>query len=195
MVAMSGPIIANTYRAAQIWTGAPGVPHDVVNVFHFRTTTATVDDIVNNFRLAFEDQMPTWLSVLNGSQQWTRCDILKLDGSSATQVFTVDPLAGSGSGATIPQGCMVYSHHTSQRGPRGRGRNYIGPVTETAQDNGTGFWDTGNARTEQAAFQSAMADAGITWVVASYVHSDAHDITSFSCSPFMRTQRKRAATG
>jgi len=189
---MSGPVIANTYKFAQIWTGAPGVDHDVVNTYHFRFSSGTVEDVVNQFRSAFEDEMPTMLSVIHSSQQWTRCDVLKLDGTSATQVFSVDALAGTGGTDTIPQGAVVYTHHTAQRGSRGRGRNYYGPVCEAAQENGLGFWNTDNARLEQLALQSSMALADVEWVVASYLHSDAHPITSFACSPYLHTMRHRA---
>src|SRR3954451_12387594 len=51
------------------------------------------------------------------------------------------PIEGDGTGDMVPNCAQVVSFHTTQRGPRGRGRAYIGPVTEGNITNGS-FTDT-----------------------------------------------------
>lgn len=122
-------------------------------------------------------------------------NILKLDGVSATVPFTVPTGTFKGTQAgsdQSPQVCALVSLHTSQRGPRGRGRIYIGPQTEANFANGS-FDATkqGQMATGWSNFVAGMAGDDFPMVVASYVHADANEVTSLHVDSILATQRRR----
>jgi hypothetical protein len=121
--------------------------------------------------------------------------ILKLDGTSATVPFTIPTgtFKGTASGSDqIAQCCSVVSHHTAQRGPRGRGRTYVGPLVESAQANGVlNSTVQGQQATAWSNFVAGMASDSAPMVVASYVHADANEVTSLHVDTICGTQRRR----
>jgi len=187
------PVIANVYRAAVVW--GPGdnstVPPEAVNIHHVRTTTMSEQDICDALTDA-HGQIPSVVSVIAPSFSILRVEVIKLDGSSATQVcIPASTVTGSGGAEFISQGCLVASWHTAQRGARGRGRTYFGPISENGQSGGHGGWNAVTVGSELMDYVAFVAAAGGDLVVASYAHTDAHDITSAKNDGALRTQRRR----
>jgi len=88
----------------------------------------------------------------------------------------------------------VMSFRTTQRGSRGRGRIYMGPIGEGNNENN--FLSTtvqAGMVTQWSNFHTAMRahTPVIDPVVASYVHADAHSITSIRADAKIGTQRRR----
>ena len=166
-------------------------PPEAVNVLHIRTTSMTeqeiCDSLVDNWGTipSIEVCIAPQFSVL-------RVEIIKLDGSSATvPCIPANTLTGTGGSEYISQGCLVASWHTAQRGPRGRGRTYYGPISENAQNGGHGAWSGPGVASDLNDYIAALNSDGAELVVASYVHADAHTVTHATNDGALRTQRRR----
>jgi hypothetical protein len=186
------PTIANCYRLTLHWVnGASGLPAESINVIHVLASGISEQDISDQFNTVLGSTTPDSVITLPSDFTLNTIDVIKLDGSSATQTFNYGDVSGATGGDWISQGCMVVSLHTAQRGAQGRGRIYLGPCAESKQSNGSlttgadpvGAWED---------VQSGLGALGIDLAVASYVHSAAHTVTSISIHPFLRTQRRRA---
>jgi hypothetical protein len=188
------PTIANVYRCAVPWFGLSPAP---VNVMHFRTTdTSDVAEIVSAIGDAYDaiTSGGPW-HCLDNNFSATELAITPLDGVTAQSNQPLGTtMIGSASGELIPSMAGVVSFATTQRGPRGRGRVYVGPITESQQDGG--FLET-TALTEMLTgwgqWHAAMraGSPSIDPVVASYVHADAHSIVSIRVDFVVGTQRRR----
>jgi hypothetical protein len=122
----------------------------------------------------------------------TTLEVTKLDGTTAGQPEAVTSFAGQSTGDIVPAASGVLSLHTAQRGPRGRGRLYLGPPGEGIIATGQLASGTpANIAGAWATFNAAMAADGFFHCVASYVHADSHDITSYRCDTLLGTQRRR----
>jgi len=112
----------------------------------------------------------------------------------AVDVAVAPVSVGGGTGETIVQGCALVSLHTAQRGSRGRGRVYLGPITEGKQADGT-LVAASQIQTLDAwaAWQENMLSAtpSIELGVASYTHADFHPVTSIRVDSIIATQRRR----
>lgn len=100
--------------------------------------------------------------------------ITPLDGSSATQIYSVSGTKWAGGGTAadyIPAAAAVVSLRTAKRGRRYRGRVYIPYPSETLCANGSFTATPSSAQTAWDAFRSAMATALFPMVVATYGHS------------------------
>jgi hypothetical protein len=169
--------------------------HRANNVLHFRTTgtdaelAATINDVLDN-----GGSYNPW-TALSNSWECSNINVLPLDGSSAGQDYPLSPnIVGDGSGNVLPNCCLLVSLHTSQRGSRGRGRVFVGPVTEDNVSNGVfGTLYAGGVASQWQSFIDDLAAAtpAVALVVASYVHSDAHDVLSHRVDLTMATQRRR----
>lgn len=189
------PTIPNVYRVSLEWDQANGIQPN--NVMHIAAVTGTVDEVAAAIEDAHTSVIGThnpWAG-MSSSFELTTLKLLPLDGTSAEFDFALStPWAGSASGEIIPASAAVMSFHTIQRGARGRGRMYVGPTTEGSQINGL---ITGTVVTEMTAgwiaFQAALLaeSPSLQLVVASYVHADANDVTSFRCDSVAGTQRRR----
>jgi hypothetical protein len=190
------PVIANTYRFTLPWldsTHVVGV--QPVNVLHFRATSGTVSSISGVVETALNAHGSLMFDVIYTGLSLQSMEVLPLDGSSATFVAAVSPsVVGGGSGGVVPNCATVVSLHTGQRGSRGRGRVYVGPMGETQIDNGT------VVATSQANMLSAwgsfvndinVASPSVQLVVASYKYADAHDVTNIRIDKVLGTQRRR----
>jgi hypothetical protein len=123
----------------------------------------------------------------------TSMEILPLDGTSASTTHAVSPTQGGDQASQIvPEACLVLSLHTPQRGARGRGRVYIGPICEGIMANGLvdGTVESDTV-TAWGAFQTSVNGAGVTWVVASYRHADQHPIIGLRADAVCGVQRRR----
>jgi len=94
----------------------------------------------------------------------------------------------------IPNAAAVLSLRTPQRGARGRGRQYIGPVSEAALTDGK------IVESYRGAMVGAWQDAGVSLAgspitasfgVASYAHAEVNGVTSISMRVPGGTQRRR----
>lgn len=187
------PTIGNCVRVAINWTGVGGVAP--VNVFHLITDSTDEVEIATALDAAFHANTACW-QCLMANYELDSYTITLLDGHSAGQVVTSlgTPIVGGGGGNMVPQVAGVLSLHTPQRGPRGRGRLYIGPVGESEIDSGiisagvrtamVGAWSDWQ---DDLAASSIAASLG----VASYVHSEVNGVTSVSMRAQAGTQRRR----
>lgn len=185
------PVIADVFRVAIEWD----LDH-AVNVLHVAAPTANEQDIfdaIDAYVQASTSTTTPFIPNVNimGVDQVV---ITKLDGVSPGVVFPSPGWGGVLSGNPIPNQAAVVSMHTAQRGPRGRGRVYLGPVGESQVDNGTlGSTEVTNTTAAWEALQAALTGGSpsMAIVVASYVHTDYHVVTSFACRAKLGSQRRR----
>jgi len=188
------PVIADTYRVTVDWSPFQGVTPR--NIFHLRSASTDVTEVADQLDEVMSSPFDVSLwAVMASGQSAPAFSILPLDGSTATveHGFT-NPPHGGAAAEIAPAVCLVMSFHTDQRGARGRGRMYIGPVREEAVGNG--LFDgtvTGNAAVAWVNFHEALRAATVPLdpVVASYVHADAHSITSVRADTVAGIQRRR----
>jgi len=189
---MSLPVIADTFRLALTWSnGGTGVPATSTNVVHIRAATHSATEVADIFQNLLAVEATDALSCLSSEFTLTNIQSTALDGSSAGLDVGYSSPSGQASGDFIPQGCMVVTLRTAQKGSQGRGRIYVGPVAESKQSNGgitsgadpTGGWQ---------AIKDGLVLDSCELVVASYLHSAARTVESISIHPFLRTQRRRA---
>lgn len=185
---MALPTIPNTYRCTLDWSPNSGVtPH---NVFHVYSDTGNESDVFATIQSHLNNDM---FVVLADDQTLDTISIIALDSNSATHIHTVTAdISGGTDGECIPASAAVLSLRTNQRGSRGRGRMFLGPIAEASSENGivnsgqlntmVGAWDT---------FREDMLGDGRPLVVASYVHADQHAVTGVSMSSVCGTQRRR----
>lgn len=194
---MALPVISDIFRCTLNWSTGGGVTPR--NVLHVSNASATEAQVGTSLKTVLENasyDVELW-GCLNAANVLQSLDIIKLDGSSASITTTMTPgvvKGGAVTGDVIPQACGVVSFHTSQRGPRGRGRIYIGPIMETQQAGGILLGTTVTSmQTAWTNFLTSLAGAAvpIPLQVASYVHADAHAVTSASVDTIIGTQRRR----
>lgn len=189
------PVIANVYRVTFNWETSGGLAAH--NVMHFRAPSKTADDVFDDI----DGQMDfgLWDTVFTGATI-ASLDILKLDGTSPTQIFPTDLSAkwkgNGGSQFNALQVCGLIKLGTTQRGPRGRGRVFLPFTSEQGVTNGFIDADVANSCTiSWGTFLLGMAAAGSHVCVASYVHADSHDVTRTECERRTATQRRRNRQG
>lgn len=188
------PVIADVYRVTLAWNTNHGVSPR--NVIHVRSASSDVLEIGANIIEAWTvpDPLPLFKCVDSGLSVAT-LEILPLDGVTASVTIGATGQGGGGGvGETIPNGAGVVSFHTAQRGARGRGRLYAGPITEASQANGIIDGSILELMVEGwGTFITALPtqSASPELVIASYVHADAHPVTSLRVDNLMGTQRRR----
>jgi len=187
---MTLPVIADTYRITLNWSTQAGVAPR--NVFHVRSSGNTAAAIGALMESEFESTM---FAGMASQFALLSLDVLPLDGSSATLVHGMTrSITGDSSGDFVPSTAAVCSFRTAQRGPRGRGRMYIGPCTEGVQTDGIlsgTVASSGAAAWAEFMTDLAAASPAAALVVASYKHADAHDVTSLIYELILGTQRRR----
>jgi hypothetical protein len=130
-----------------------------------------------------------WLFI---QQDWafSTVDILPLDGTSATNTRPVTAAGSLTSGDWIFGTAAVLTIKTPQRGSRGRGRVYLGPLAESKLTNGL-LVDPSTCVGAWSAFLSDMQSDGFNLGVASYVHADFHVASSLTMSIIPGQIRRR----
>ena len=166
-----------------------------MNVFHVRSATGTASTIGPLLDTQLTAHGSSMFNALYTGNSLSGIEILPLDGVSTTFLQSVTgPVLGSGSGGILPGFSQVLSLHTNQRGSRGRGRMFIGPVGETQVNDGSMSAGT-NATTLSAwgAFITAISGGSpaTDLVVASYLHADAHDVQTIRVDTVCGMQRRR----
>jgi hypothetical protein len=187
------PVIGNCVRVDFLWNSLNGVRP--MNTIHVITDGDNMEELAGLIGAAADVAGARLFAPLDDNRVCTSVRMTPLDGVSAGQVENLGTtITGDEAGAEIPNVASVVSLRTAQRGSRGRGRIYMGPVTETAADGG--FIATGIAssiRTAWNDFSEALADSSpiISLGVASYTHEEVNGVTSISVPTVLATQRRR----
>lgn len=184
------PVIAETFRVTFNWAAVVGVTAH--NVLYFQSVAGDEAQLAADIDAELSTNM---LYPLNNGVTLDSVDIIALDGVSATQHFAIaSAVTGSGTGEIVPAAAAIINLHTLQRGPRGRGRIFLGPVTEDKLTNGMLAGST--AAVLQAAWTDFIADMAATaaqwsWKVVSAAHADAHSVQTIGVRAAAGTLRRR----
>jgi hypothetical protein len=189
------PVIADVWRVTFNWTRAFGVqPRNVIHVNRTSLGASTEEEVGTAILAAYPANLHAPIRVEHVLASLT---VLALDGSSAgVDVPGTGQTGGEGSGDVIPNMCAIVSMRTAQRGPRGRGRQYVGPIVETVQNDGSlDGTIRANMLTAWEDFQSNLeaGDPPLSLCIASYKHADFHSVTNITVDPIVGTQRRRLA--
>jgi len=187
------PTIPNVYRIQVEWDSTVAVTP--VNVFHVRALSGTASAIGTAVATALSAHTPQMWDPLYTGIIAHSILVTPLDGTTAGfDVPLGTPIDGGGSGGLLPQVCAVVSLKSTQRGSRGRGRMYVGPVGETqVTDGNLAGTSQSNMLTAWGAFVNSLNSGtpSIQLVIASYKHADAHDVTNIRVDTVCGTQRRR----
>jgi len=181
------PVIGDTYRVTLNWSQYQGVTPRTV--LHILSPSGDEQDVADALGANFTDAM--W-GFMHSSFTTDTLDIIKLDGSSPTNTYVVSSYGGTTSGDMAPPSAAVVGKHTGQRGPRGRGRSFIGPIVEGGVTNGLIVSPSAYATAWQD-FQDALVanSPSMAECVASYVHAVANTVTSYHVRDAAGTLRRR----
>lgn len=187
----------------------PTIP-DVFRVtWNFATSGGVSPAIVHHFGAASgtdaEIGEAIWASTVDGvfypmhqNYEPPSLTVLRLDGLSAGVVVANPNLSDSNlcqaTGDLLPAVSAVMSFATGIRGPRGRGRSYIGPITEQNSDQGYLAESAGTALVDAWNDWLGALGAGspsIELGVASYVHETWRPVSSLRVRGKLGTQRRR----
>jgi hypothetical protein len=184
------PTITGVFRVTYNFPVNLGVTPRMVH--HFLNISGDEAELATAITNAWQSHQ---LEPMSQAYDVASLSIIKLDGHSATQVIPISAgsIKGEATGSDqIAQCCAVVSFHTGQRGPRGRGRSYVGPIVESSQANGVlNSTIQGHMATAWGDFLSGMATEDYSMVVASYKHSDANGVTAVNVDTICGTQRRR----
>lgn len=187
------PTIGNAVRVTLNWSSNLGITPR--NVMHLITASADEQEIGEAIEAAAVTNVDMFQAI-DDAFTLISLSILLLDGTTPTYEYTLvsDDVKGGGSGEQIPAAAAVLSMRTSQRGPRGRGRLYLGPVSEAALTDGrisesyrvamVNSWDD---------FQDDLVASPIVASigVASYAHAEINGVNTFSMRQAAGTLRRR----
>lgn len=190
------PTIPGVYRCVLPWQDLGStVGVRPVNVLHVEAPTGLASDVATQFANVLGAHASLMFDVLYSGLTLQTIQVLKLDGFSAALDVTVPgSTSGGGGGGVLPQVCTVVSIKTGQRGSRGRGRVYVGPMGETQVNNGRVVTTSvTNMQSGWAAFASALQSGTpeMSLGIASYKHADFNPFTSIRIDPVVGTQRRR----
>lgn len=185
------PVIPGIYRITMEWSTAVGITPR--NVLHVQSTSTDVEQVGTFFVASLQ---PHQFEGMAGDHILNSIGVLPLDGVTGTlEVDGTGYSSGSSSGDRSPATSIVVSHHTAVRGPRGRGRTYIGPVLESVASSGLlGGSNAIEITAAWVAFQTSLQtahDEVLNFVVASYKHAVANVVVSERCDLVLGTQRRR----
>lgn len=187
------PVIAGVYRCSILWVDDDGI--NPVNVFHVHSDSTDVEAVGSVVDTAFQagEAAGDPFAALCSSEISTAFTILPLDGATGgVDVAWSTELQGGTGGERIPASAAVMSFKTAQRGARGRGRMYIGPLSESSQNAGAlEGTKKGPMLDGWQAIVDSLDGADTPLGVASYRHRDFHAVTSIRIDDFCGTQRRR----
>jgi len=189
------PVIADVYRLELNWVNLTGGP-SVANVLHLKSTAAAdAADVAAAFDAANSGLTGDPWDAMSDNYTMPVLGVIKLDGTSATVEHTMSHIPqGGATGDKIMQACAVMSIRTHQRGPRGRGRQYIGPIGEDKQHDGSIETASKTAmRTGWLEIFTALETGSPSCLpgVASYTHADFNELSQFFIDDKCGTQRRR----
>lgn len=183
------PVISDVFRVTINFRTYAGITPR--NVLHFGAPLLDGDGLAEALNDNWLGQM---CDCMKNDFEPATFDILPLDGSTPTSTYDWDGPSDfcNGDPEPVPEQAAVVSLKTAQRGPRGRGRIYIGPCGEGNVDAGILDEGTrGNMQTQWAQFAANVLSDGAGLVVASYTHEDKHVVNNLSISQHVGTQRRR----
>jgi hypothetical protein len=187
---MPALVIPNTFLVTLLWNRVDGVmPRNVLGI----GSSGSEVQVANTVSGALTNAM------FNGMTSDYVCpfvSVLPLDGTTASiQNTTAIGCHGAASpGDQVPSTAVVVSLKTANRGPRNRGRVYLGPITEGSQSNGMlGSTEQAAAQTAWNTFLTTIAAASPSCqlVVVSRKHSTAQTVTQAIVERTLGTQRRR----
>jgi hypothetical protein len=187
---MPGPIIIpNVWQVTLKWDPFAGVK--ARNVLHFESASGTKAQLAAAMNTNLKSAM---FGAQSLSMLVNRVGIMHLDGTDPEADFPVSQSGNHSGTDCIPQLCQIISLRTTQRGPRGRGRIFLGPVVEGAQ--ASGVIDPTVVPVSQTAwetFKTDMATAAGNWnlVVASRKHLSFATVETLISETQAATQRRR----
>lgn len=189
---MALPVIAHVRRVAINWLPQNGVTPR--NVFHVRSDIEDEAAIAGFLDDAFQagtgsDHM---FHAMFGAYVARSITVTPLNGTSPGTDYSVADINADGSGDQAPALAAVVSFKTAQKGPRGRGRMFVGPIGEGAQ--GGGGLETAEITTMLAGWQDfidSLTGNSIDFGVASYTHHDFNVVTSHRIDFLLGTMRRR----
>ena len=183
------PVIADIARVELHWSNGAGTTSE--NVFHVEAPGLTEAQISATLDSEWDDSMQTFIS---SAMSFKEHYITLLDGTSPQQVINCSTRTGGDGGDGVLEAAQVISFRTATRGPRGRGRLYLGPVSEAHMNSGH-FSSAPIAGCLAAwiAFANAIevATDSCRLVVASYTHATAAPVTNIIASDEVALQRRR----
>ena len=187
------PVIPDVFRVSMPWTGGVVSP---VNVLHVATTApSNGSDVAQAFDDALAGLSQDPWHCLADVYLCPVIDVLELDGTSATVAHTMGNIPQGGvTGEELPNCAGIVSLHTTERGSRGRGRQYVGPTTEPTVSFGSldpavaAFMFTGWTELIANLLGGALP---LILGIASYVHANFHPVTSLRIDSIVGTQRRR----
>lgn len=177
------PVIGQTWRATFEFNELQGVKPR--NVMHFFDSVggATPADVFNAIQGAIPN--PGIFQPLKSGFICQTVSLIHLDGTSGSTAHNTDGSSkweGFTSGDPIPNLAAVVKLATGLRGREHRGRVFLGPIGESANDGGmlTGSW-AADTTTNWVTFTNALITAGFPLVVASYKHSSQSPVDNVRC--------------
>lgn len=187
------PTIGNCVRVTLNWNTSQGVTPR--NVMHIITASDSGSDIGEAMQEAWQANPDCFQTVQSGFTL-VSLSILPLDGTAPTFEYTMEApfIVGGGDGDIIPQAAAVLSLRSNQRGPRGRGRLFLGPIGENVLEDGViGASYRASAISSWEGFDDDLAASPIAGSVgvASYAHSDVHGVATWSMRAPSGTIKKR----
>jgi hypothetical protein len=196
---MALPIIADTLRVAV--QGIATNSHKWENVLHFRKTgaltfagaIAVLDPLLLAHYRTNVAGGEAWQAAAPTTASLAQFVYTPLDGTSASTIIT-HAFAGLDAGDPLPVStCLVVTARTALRGRSYRGRVYTGPYPETYNTAGAPVTSLVAAVAVQWDYLATtrLAGSGVSWVVASYLHSTAQDILHATVDGRWDTQRRR----
>jgi hypothetical protein len=183
------PVIAGVARCTFLWKSAHGITPR--NVIHIHGNVGNLQDCVTDMEAVMTDNM--WKTI---QQDWAfdHIEAIRLDGTTASEIWDLSAQGSLTSGDAMPALATVVSMRTIIRGPRGRGRVFLGPMAESQQNNGIVL------EASRALVETAWKDfvdglpgesQGNHVCIASYAHADQETVTSVSVPTLCGTVRRR----
>lgn len=187
------PVISNVKRITINFTTYGGVTPACVH--HVRGDAADEAQLGEDLWDAFPEGL---FGPMHAGFEPNSISILPLDGSSATYEAVRPGGVGTdlclSNNNILPAVACVVSFATGTRGPQGRGRQYVGPITETSVTDG--LMEPTVISALQTAWQTYATNlqaitAPLALQVASYTHEEARTVTSIVVKRPVATQRRR----
>jgi len=164
------PVINGVFRCAFSWRVGTSGP-TAQNVMHFFGTSGDPVSLKNALNTNVTTGM--WVGTATNCSIY-QLSITPLDGTSATQVFSVAGTNWAGTGTPgdySPATATVIRLTTANRGRQNRGRLYIPFQTEQYMASGINSTSVAANQTAWDNFRSAMKTAAFPMHIASYGHS------------------------
>lgn len=185
------PVIDDVYRVTWNFQQNAGITPRIVQ--HYLAPSSNKLEVGENIVASAAEGI---FGCMHEGYEPLEIEVLPLDGTSTTQTVAVGTGLElcQGTGQVVPAAAYLMHLNTDQRGPQGRGRSFVGPVTEIASGDGrvnldvaafmTGAW------TDMLTVLAGL-DPLISLGVASYVHEEFYTLQDFNFSPVLATMRRR----